>query len=70
MYSLAGFPVPTTAFSITEGSNFTCPGGQMGWEIELSDRYFHLSWAVRQSLMSIPGQIFLRGPTFSFPQTH
>ncbi len=24
-YSLTGFSVPTTAFSVKEGSNFTCP---------------------------------------------
>ncbi len=56
-FSLAGFSVPTTAFSINndkKGSNFTCPVGQVEWEVQLSNSYFQLSRAVRQSLMSIP----------------
>ena len=53
-YSLAEFSVPITAFSIKESSNFTCPVGQVGWEVKLSDRYFQLSRAVGQSLTSIP----------------
>ncbi len=60
-YSLVGFSVPTTAFSIKQVSNFTCPGcpvGQVGWEVQLSDRYFQLSRAVGKSLISIPESWF------------
>ncbi len=55
--SLMGFSFPTTAFSVKEGSNFTCPVGQVGWEFQLSDRHFQLSRAVGQSLMSNPDPI-------------
>ncbi len=40
-------------FGIERGSNFTCPIGQVGWEVQLPDSYFQLSRAVGQSLMSI-----------------
>ncbi len=45
---LALFSVPTTAFSIKEGSNFTCPVGQLEWEVQLSDSCFQLPRAVGQ----------------------
>ena len=43
-------------FGIEGGSNFNCPLGQVGWEVQLSNSYFQLSRAVGQSLMSIPAQ--------------
>ncbi len=52
-YSLAVFSVRTTALSIKETSNFTCPVGQVGWEVQSSDRYFQLSRAVGHMILNV-----------------
>ncbi len=53
-----------------KGSNFTCPVGQVGWEVQLSDRYFLLSRAVGQSLMSIPECIVVHSTAYTLQLYH